>query len=137
MIDEDELKFGEGMKISKKKRLAFIRYKIATDIKWLNAAILKISDSQTPEERLSKTTKVHNNVGFGKTHSFIVVYAEDIKRGVKISEGRIEWLKKTMQMYSQQILDKCNLAHLDSLIVDLEKHKWRSEPNTIQMRLEI
>lgn len=49
---------------TKKAKLAFLRYKLATDQAWAEKALVTIHKFQTADEKATEATRVYNGVGF-------------------------------------------------------------------------
>jgi hypothetical protein len=87
-----------------------IRQKLATDLKWLEAAILAIYRRQTADEKAEGATKHNNGVGFSGSDSVTGSYmARWIQDGRHLSGKWVEKARRIMPKYTRQLLDEAQI----------------------------
>lgn len=91
---------------SDKKRLEFIREKLAYNDKWLLKALVSLYNSQTYEEKANKETKELNGVGFNATDSKILTsLAEQFIEKNWLSDKQIKICRRLIPKYSGQLVN--------------------------------
>lgn len=98
---------------SQKDKLAFLRHKLATDLRWACRGVVKIHKLQTESERDAEATTDANGVGFSGYDARGMSYIADwinreIGRGKSYAEAMnkpkfIRKLHKTMPKYAGQL----------------------------------
>lgn len=84
----------------------YIQYKLKTDVRWLERAVLAIYRNQTVEEKVEEHSVVINGRGFNRPDSEkLTPVAKYLLKGYHLSAGY--WLsmtRKRMQKYAGQLL---------------------------------
>ena len=84
-----------------------IKNKLATDLRWLEAAILAIYRRQTADEKTEGVTKHNNGVGFSGCDSVSGSYMARWLQGGKHLSGKwVEKARHIMPKYSRQLLEE-------------------------------
>ena len=105
----------EGIPVTKKKLLAFIRYQLSTSERWAMRALDVIYAQQEPDEKLFNQASHRNNCGFDKVDARILsVIAERRKRHISLSARDIVTIMTRMKKYSRQIFELSDRAKLES-----------------------
>lgn len=83
-----------------------VKFNIATDVKWLEKAIVVIYTYQTMDEKHDGETKHNNGVGFnGCDSKALSYYARYINSGGHLTGKHLERARKLMPKYAGQILE--------------------------------
>lgn len=87
----------------------FIAFKIASDQRWLERAILAIYKRQTHDEQRDEQSKYHNFRGFnGPNAKRMTYYACWLKSGRSLSGRHLEDARHRVQKYCGQLLRIAN-----------------------------
>lgn len=106
----------EGIKITKKNLLAFIKYQLTEDKRWAFRALEVIYAQQLPDEKLFNQASHRNNMGFDKIDAKILtVIAERQKRKIPMSTRDIITVMTRMKKYSRQVFELSDRNKLESL----------------------
>lgn len=86
-----------------------IKAKLASDVRWVERAIVVLHERQTADEQLSEATIEANGIGFNafdaRTLSY---YATWIMGGRHLSGKHLDKAKKALPKYAKQILSIIN-----------------------------
>jgi hypothetical protein len=105
----------DGIKITKKGLLGFIRYKISMDRRWALRSLVVIYNEQEDDEKRFNSASHRNGRGFGKVDAnALSAIAERFKRYCSVSEYDMTIIHRRMQKYSEQIYGLCNKPMLES-----------------------
>lgn len=97
---------------------AFIQHKIDTDPRWTKAAIKKIFEKQTEDEKRTEHTSNHNNVGFNGTDAPLMSsFAKQLLRGRDLSEKQMSWARRKMKKYWRQLMNYSDRAKLNDALM--------------------
>jgi hypothetical protein len=92
-------------KVSKKEIHVFVKKQLSTNEKWAKAALLKIFDFQTRDEKEAERTHIHNNVGFtGVDGEILASFAKQLLRKNYLSPKQMTLVFKKMPKYHNQII---------------------------------
>lgn len=81
-----------------------IRALVATDLRWMEQAIVALHNKQTADEQRVKYTRYLNSQGFNATDAEILSsFAEQIKRGRVLSEKQRAIAAKKLPKYARQL----------------------------------
>jgi hypothetical protein len=85
----------------------FIKDKLATDVRWMERALIVLFRRQTPDEQESDQTRVYNERGFNGVDSRYLSYcAKYILGGGRLSGEHVRKVGKKLPKYWRQIHDE-------------------------------
>ncbi len=88
----------------KYERIALLRERLATNLRWATKGLVRIYEFQTADEQASGHTRVYNNVGFSGVDSEILSsFAERVNKGYNLSPKQQIVLFKLMPKYAKQL----------------------------------
>lgn len=91
------------MKISKKQK-NFLRYKIDTDDRWAERAIIAIFGNQMQDEQRIERSKYHNQIGFNSPDAKMLSgYAKRLIDGEHLFGYELHIARKKIKKYSTQL----------------------------------
>lgn len=91
-------------KVTKSDIKVFLKTKLSTNDKWAQVALIRIYERQTPDEQAAKDTVHRNNIGFsGADALFLSSFAEQLQKNGRLSSTQLQFLKKIMPKYWNQI----------------------------------
>ncbi len=102
---------------TKNDKILYMKQKLSSDSRWMLKALLTIYERQTADEQVTKSTRVHNGVGFtGVDGEILSSFAERLQQrgGMRVigadvntifSEKQQILLKRKMPKYARQLVD--------------------------------
>ena len=103
--------------MTKKEIHSFVRHQLSTNEKWARAALLRIYDRQTENEKAAGVTLVYNNIGFSGAHSEIMSsFAEQLRRKGWLSPKQMKLVFRIIPKYTRQIVEISDQAKLQALV---------------------
>jgi len=104
-------------KVTKIAKREFIKYKLATDDRWLLRALHRVADKQTETEYRTEETREHNDVGFSASDASILTsFAKQHSCKGQLSEKQMKWLRKLLVKYSNQLMNMSDTEMLEAQI---------------------
>jgi hypothetical protein len=104
-------------KITKGAIAEFVREQLKTNDKWAKAALLKIYEFQTEDEKALGYTRKYNNVGFsGADSEFMSSLAVQLKTKGWLSPKQMIYLHKRIHKYTRQIISVSNEEKLIAMV---------------------
>lgn len=104
-------------KITKSEIHQFVKGQLRTNEVWAKAALLRIFDYQTKDEKISEHTHENNNVGFtGCDAEILTSFAKQLIRKNWLSPKQMALVYKKMPKYHNQIVD---ISDEDKLMAQL------------------
>ena len=104
-------------KITKGAIAEFVREQLKTNDKWAKAALLKIYDLQTEDEKNIGDTVVYNGVGFSGAHGEIMSsLAEQLQNKGWLSPKQMTIVHKIISKYTRQVIMISNLDKLTAMV---------------------
>ena len=108
-------------KITKTEIHKFVKTKLQTSDVWAKAALLRIYDYQTRDEKISEHTHENNNVGFtGCDAEILSSFAKQLIRKKWLSPKQMALVFKKMPKYHNQIV---GISDEEMLIAQVIKSK--------------
>ena len=93
-----------------------VRQKIATTDKGVKAALMRLYQWQTEDEKADGQTKEYNNLGFnGVDSEFLTSLAQQLETKQFLSPKQITCARKKLLKYSRQIFDNHILAQREEV----------------------
>lgn len=81
-----------------------IKYKLNTDIRWVEKSIMLLFNNQTNDEQKKSETLIHNNIGFnGVDGRYLSYCAKWLLRGNHLNEKHLNKCKNKLPKYWKQI----------------------------------
>ena len=101
-------------KATKKSLLLYIRYKLQTDTKWMEAGIISMFNQQTLSEREHELSMFRNGAGFDfiDDKKFSTM-AKRLKQGLKVPDTVYKVVKERIHRYATQLY---SLSDKDKLL---------------------
>ena len=91
-------------KVTKVELVKFLRWKLMTDHVWAKAALVRIFENQTEDEKVSKETTHCNMIGFTASDARILTsFAQFYQTHGFLSEKQTKWLMPKMGKYAGQL----------------------------------
>jgi hypothetical protein len=91
---------------TKKARIQHIREMLESNPAWALRGLVRIYERQTEDEQATQQTHENNGIGFSGIDSEILSsFAEQVKRGRRLSAKQIEILHKKMPKYARQLMN--------------------------------
>jgi len=104
-------------KITKGAIAEFVRHQLKTNEKWATAALLKIYDFQTEDEKAIGYTNRYNNVGFSGAHAEIMSsFAVQLRTKGWLSPKQMSIVHKIIHKYTRQVIMISNPEKLAKLV---------------------
>jgi hypothetical protein len=104
--------------ITQKERKEFVRRKLSTSREWANAALVKIFEYQTSEEKQYESTTIENGVGFtGADAPILSSLAKQFQERNSLSPKQQDIVLRKMKKYWQQIIKVSDKKKLDAMIM--------------------
>lgn len=95
-----------SLKELKKQAEPFIKMKLSTNAVWAKAAMLKVYDKQTEDEKVSETTKHLNRVGFsGVDAELLSSFSKQMHSRGFLTAKQMRYVFKKMPKYWEQIFN--------------------------------
>lgn len=92
-------------KVTKAELTEFLRKQLTTNAVWAKAALMRIYDNQTADERSAEETNHCNGVGFtGGDARLLSRFAEWYKSHGWLSPKQLTWVFKKMGKYAGQLM---------------------------------
>lgn len=92
--------------ITKEQVKRFVKEKLGNNIQWAIRALHVIHNNQTEDERVNRSTKWENGIGFsGFDAPFLTSLADQLNRGGTLSPKQVKALLRTMPKYWKQIIN--------------------------------
>ena len=104
-------------KVTKGAIAEYVRLKLKTNEQWAKAALLKIYDLQTEDEKAAGYTHIYNNVGFSGAHSEIMSsLAEQLRRKDWLSPKQMKIVHKIIHKYTRQVIEISDPVKLEAQV---------------------
>ncbi len=105
-------------RITKIETKTFVKVKLSTSKSWALAALLKIFEFQTEDEKRLETTTDNNSVGFtGFDGEILSSFAKQLKIHKSLSQKQIIILFKRIPKYWKQIINASNEEKLQAQVI--------------------
>jgi hypothetical protein len=106
-----------AQKITKGAIAEYVRHQLKTNEKWAKAALLKIYDFQTADEKACGFTRKYNNVGFsGADSEFMSSLAVQLQTKGWLSPKQMIYLHKRIHKYTRQIIEVSDSEKLIAMV---------------------
>jgi hypothetical protein len=106
-------------KVTKGAIAEFVRAKLKTNEKWQLAAMLKIYDLQTEDEKAMGDTCKYNGVGFSGAHGEIMSsLAVQYQRKGWLSPKQKAIVAKIIHKYTRQVIMISDISKLETLVIN-------------------
>jgi len=104
-------------KITKGAIAEFVREQLKSNDKWAKAALLKIYEYQTEDEKACGYTRKYNNVGFsGADSEFMSSLAVQLQSKGWLSPKQMMYLHKRIHKYTRQIIEVSDSEKLIAMV---------------------
>ena len=122
-------------KITKGDLHKFVKEQLSSNEKWAKAALLRIFDYQTKDEKITETTHCTNNVGFtGCDAEILTSFAKQLIRKNFLSPKQMVLVFKKMPKYHGQIID---ISDEDKLKEQAESWKRQQDKKAAQTSAQL
>jgi hypothetical protein len=126
-------------KITKGDLHKFVKEQLSSNEKWAKAALLRIFDYQTRDEKITESTNCNNNVGFtGCDAEILTSFAKQLIRKNFLSPKQMILVFKKMPKYHGQIIDISDEDKLKQQVESWKKEQTKiAAQNSAQLSLNI
>ena len=111
---------------TKKDAVAFFEEKIATEDKWVVGALQTLVNYQTNEEKATRTTLDHNNVGFQPRHANFCTTAANYPR---LYSNTVAKLRDILPHYCGQLVEHCR--NKGTVVIDRKTRSDKEAANVL------